>query len=89
MKSKKVFLVISEKRERITVSRKTKRAVHREFCQNCQKKVEWLKFEEVLSLTEKKPDEIRKDFENGKFDYQVADDGRILICLNSIFKQGD
>ena len=86
MKSKKVFFVISEKRERITMRRKSKKVIHREFCKNCQKNVEWLKFEEVLLLTKKEPDEIRKDFENGNFDYQIAPDGQILICLNSIFK---
>jgi hypothetical protein len=86
MKSKKVFLVISEKHERITMRRKTKKVIRTAYCKNCQTQVGWLKFEEVSMLTEKKSEEVRKDFDNGKFDYQIAPDGQILICLNSIFK---
>lgn len=86
MNSKKVFLVISEKRERITLRRRSKKVIDREFCRNCRMKVDWLNFEEVLLLTEKGSEEVRRNCENGKFDYRIAPDGYVLICLNSIFK---
>ncbi len=86
MESKKVFLVISEKREKITIRHRSKKVITREFCQICKKRVSWLTFEEVLQLTEKTFDEIKHDCENGQLDFQVTADGQVLICSNSFFR---
>lgn len=86
MRSKKVFFIVSEKRERIRIQRRARRVVKNNFCKTCEKTVGWLTFDEVSTLTKKSLKEIREECENGKFDIRTADDGRIFVCLESLFR---
>jgi hypothetical protein len=87
MDPKKVFLVISEKHERIIIRRNKQKLVLETYCRRCREKVEWLTINEVSEITAKTIEEIRDELESGSLDFQVTDDSRLFICRNSVFRR--
>lgn len=65
MKSKKGFLVISEKSEKILIRKKLTRTSTIAFCINCRKEVERLTLEEIMLLKQKGAEDFEN--ENDKF----------------------
>lgn len=60
MNIKKVFLINTEKSERTTIHRKSKRIVLKGFCKTCGTQVEWLTLEEISIFLDKKTKEDRQ-----------------------------
>ena len=85
MKTKKVFIIISKKQERIKIRRKSKKFIRRGFCKYCGKSVGWLTFEEVMQFTRETSEEIKQKCEPGKFEFQITKDGEIVFCVVSLF----
>lgn len=85
MKTKKVFFLLNEKRERITVRRKTKRVVSNSICRQCGTRTFWLTLEEVSAITGKDNEMTVSEMETGKLDFRKAENGQIFICQNSVF----
>jgi hypothetical protein len=48
--------------------------------------VGWLRLEDVITLTEKDSEELESNRREGKLEFQVAENGEILICMNSIYR---
>jgi len=86
MGSKKTFLVISEKRERLTIRRTSRKVIHSEFCRNCRKRVGWLTLEEASQLSNTPSAELAEKVHRGDLDHLVVGASRFLICSNSLFR---
>lgn len=86
MKTRKGIFIQTEKYERIRIRRKTKQKVLKSFCEDCRKEVEWLEIEEVLAITNMKKEELKILISEGIFDFNLTEDGRLLICKESLFK---
>lgn len=86
MKTKKGIFIQTEKYERIRIQRKSKQKVLKSHCTGCGKEVEWLEIEEVLAITNMKKDELKTLISEGIFDFNLTEDGKILICAESICK---
>jgi hypothetical protein len=85
MKIKKGFFIYSEKYERTIIRCSSKRIALNAMCEKCGVRVDWLTLEEVSAITNQKIEEIRLN-KNDDFDFLEMNDGRLLICKNSVFK---
>lgn len=89
MKIKKGLFIYSEKYERTVIRHSSKRTALNALCEKCGVQVEWLTLEEVSAITNLKIEEIRLNKNNNDFDFLEMNDGRLLVCKNSIFKDGN
>ena len=87
MKTRKGFFIQTEKYERIRIQRKSKQKLLKSFCDRCGKEVEWLEFGEVLAITNMKKEELKTLIAEGIFDFYLTDEGRLLICKESLFNK--
>ncbi len=73
MNTKKVFLINTEKSERTTIHRKSKRVVFKGFCKTCGTQVEWAASEEVLKMPEDDK-EIQNEIGKDKIICHISED---------------
>ena len=78
--------MISKRHERVTIRRRSKQVIHREYCNNCQKQVGWIELEEAGILAELSQETVEQELNNGNLDHRVRSNGQILVCINSLLK---
>ncbi|MEZ5344596.1 MAG: hypothetical protein R2681_03475 [Pyrinomonadaceae bacterium] len=85
MKSKKLLLLVSERRERIKITRKGKRSPDRMICEPCGQEVDWLSIRETAEVMNIDAEEVKQEIKNGRFDFRLTEEDKIVICPNSLF----
>ena len=82
MPLKKGMFLISEKRTRITITRRRKKSVVRAYCKHCGKEVDWMPFEEACEILDRKL--LASDSSN--FEVLETDKGETLVCEEAVLK---
>ena len=82
MRMKKGIFVISEKRTRITITRRRTKRTVRAFCKNCGKEVDWIPFEEACQILDRK----LLDTDSSDFEVWETDKGEKLVCEEAVLK---